>query len=146
MGRPSDYDPAQNESAAMSDESENTPPKRIIGRPFQPGNPGRPKGSKNKLADAFVADLHDDWLEHGPAVIAQVRAEKPDQYMKVIASIIPKDHNVTVNNVDDLSDAELAERVRSLAQTLAPFLAEGTGAVGEGYTDSASPQQPSRVH
>lgn len=130
----------------MSDESENTQKKRVIGIPFQPGNPGRPKGSKNKLADAFVADLHDDWLEHGKDVIAVVRAEKPDQYMKVIASIIPKDHNVNVSNVDDLSDAELAERIRNLATTLAPFLSEGTGDVEHSGSDAAGAGIASSVH
>jgi hypothetical protein len=43
--------------------------KKQRGRPFEPGqsgNPaGRPKGSRNKLAEGFVAALYDDWSEHG---------------------------------------------------------------------------------
>lgn len=130
----------------MTDECENTQEKRVIGRPFQPGNPGRPKGSKNKLAEAFTQAMHDDFMEHGPIVIATVRAEKPDQYLKVIASLIPKDHNITVNSADELTDAELAERVRNLAQTLAPFLAEGTGGIAAGDADAAGEAKPARIH
>lgn len=136
--------------AAVTDNAKPTAPKQQIGVPFQPGqsgNPaGRPKGSRNKLAEAFVADLHDDWLANGKAVIETVRAEKPDQYMKVIASIIPKDVNLNVSNVDEMSDAELAERIRTLATQLAPFIADGTGNAVEGDEGSAGAQLASRVH
>jgi hypothetical protein len=46
---------------------------------FQPGNPGggRPLGSRNRLTEVALAALGDDFNENGPAVIAQVRREKP---------------------------------------------------------------------
>lgn len=99
---------------------------------FKPGNPGRPKGSRNKLGEAFIEALHEDFNEHGTAVIAKVRAEKPDQYLKVIASILPKDLNVNINQMDDLTDEQLIQRIRSLDSAIRPFLdAQGAGsAVG----------------
>lgn len=94
---------------------------------FKPGNPGRPKGSRNKLGEDFIAALHDDFQAHGKAAIVKVRDEKPDQYLKVIASIVPKDLNVNVNNYDGMSDDELRDELRGLAATLAAFVGDGAG-------------------
>lgn len=116
-------------------------------KPGQSGNPaGRPKGARNKLGEAFIEALHDDFQEHGVAAIQVVRAEKPDQYLKVIASLLPKDHNININNADDLSDAELAERIRDLATQLAPFLTGGTGNADEAAGSTEGAQLPSIVH
>lgn len=111
------------------------------------GNPaGKPKGARHQLTENFVKALNDDFIEHGVAAIQVVRAEKPDQYLKVIASLVPKDVNLTVNNMDDMSDAELAERIQSLATTLAPFLVGGTGGAVEGVEGAASADLAPRVH
>jgi hypothetical protein len=92
-------------------------PKKQIGRPFQKGtvpNPlGRPKGSRNKLGEVFIQALYADFVEHGPAVIEQVRVEKPDVYLKVTASILPQ--QVQIENKSDMTDDELNERIRQLA-------------------------------
>lgn len=83
---------------------------------FLPGNnggPGRPKGSRAKLGEAFLAALHDDFDEHGVAVIAKVREEKPDQYMKVVASLLPKEFKI--ETVSELTDEQLDARIRQLA-------------------------------
>lgn len=106
-------------------------------RPGQSGNPkGRPLGSRNKLGEEFIAALNEDFQQHGKAAIQKVRNEKPDQYLKVVASIVPKDLNVNVNNFDGMSDDELRSELRSLAASLAAFVGdepsssyhEGTGA------------------
>ena len=45
--------------------------------PGESGNPrGRPLGSRNKLSEKFILALHDDFEEHGSAVIQQVRQER----------------------------------------------------------------------
>lgn len=102
--------------------------------PGQSGNPkGRPQGSRNKLGEAFLEAMLNDFNEHGVQVIAQVRAEKPDQYLKTIAMILPKDLNVNVNHMDALTDDELIERIRALDATIRPFLdLEGTDGAGDG--------------
>lgn len=77
-------------------------------QPGQSGNPlGRPKGSRNKLGEAFIEALHDDFKEHGVEAIQKVRAEKPDQYLKVVASVIPQEVHHTVDDYDQLSDDDL---------------------------------------
>ena len=100
----------------MSADADNTAEKsRVIGRPFEPGNranpAGRPKGSRNKLGEAFIAAMHDDFVQHGPQVIETVRIEKPDQYLKVVASILPKELNIKTDAFDGLSDEQLAALV-----------------------------------
>lgn len=74
--------------------AEVTAPKQR-GVPFQPGqsgNPaGRPKGARSKLGEKFLEDLLASWETSGVAAIAKVIEEKPDQYLKVVASILPKE-------------------------------------------------------
>jgi hypothetical protein len=94
-------------------------------KPGQSGNPkGRPKGSRNALGEAFLEAMHDDFVANGVEAIVKVREEKPDQYLKVIASILPKDLNVNINNMDTLSDDELRSRIRQLESVIRPFLAD----------------------
>jgi hypothetical protein len=57
---------------------------------FKPGNPGRPKGSRNKLSEAFIKALADDFREHGHDAIEAVRANKPESYLGVIGRLMPK--------------------------------------------------------
>jgi hypothetical protein len=110
----------------MSDETEHTDdeqrPEHLY-RPGQSGNPaGRPKGARNKLGEQFINDLYADWQKHGVDTLARVRDEKPDQYLKVVASILPKDLNVNINSMDDLTDDQLIQRIRSLDSAIRPFL------------------------
>ena len=112
----------------MSSNSRNNGTKTGPGHPplahrFQPGNPGRPRGSRNKLGEAFIAALAEDFEKHGVEVIERVRIEKPEAYIKVIASLLPKDLNLNVTKLDDLSDEQLLERLRSLTKEAAPLLA-----------------------
>jgi hypothetical protein len=101
-------------------------------RPGQSGNlAGRPKGSRNRLSEDFVAALFDDFQDHGAAAIAACRAEKPDVYVRVIASLMPRDVNFSVKHYDELSDAELLRRLRTVTELAKPLLIEVTDAVVE---------------
>lgn len=94
---------------------------------------GRPKGSRNKLGEAFIEDMLSDWEQHGVAAIAEVRETKPDAYLKVVASILPKDLNVNINPTEAMTDEQLVERIRSLDATIRPFLdAQGEGRASGG--------------
>lgn len=106
-------------------------------KPGQSGNPnGRPKGSRNKLSEDFVADILADWTQHGPSVIKEVREAKPTEYLKVVAGVITKEVNLTVRDYDELTDDELAEQFAAAAQRLAGGHASRGGdraaACGEG--------------
>jgi hypothetical protein len=60
-------------------------------KPGQSGNPaGRPKGARSKLGEAFLEAMRASFEERGTEAIEAVINEKPDQYLKVIASLMPK--------------------------------------------------------
>ena len=125
----------------MSD-GETTPEKTKLSPPWQPGqsgNPaGRPKGSRNKLGEAFIEALHADFETEGAAAIVRCRNEKPDAYLKVIASILPKE--LKISNESDLSDDQLIERIRQLDFVIRPFLGpEGEGGAGGRVQPAALP-------
>lgn len=113
---------------------------------FQPGNPGKPKGTKHKLQEAFVKDVYAAWQEKGAAAIDAMIADKPGDFVKTVASLIPKETTLNINDTSELTDDELAERIRTLAAQLAPFLSDGTGAANERGEGSGSAQLATRVH
>ena len=85
---------------------------------FKPGQGGRRKGSRNKLGEDFLQALADDFERHGAEAIERVRIEKPDAYLKVIASLLPKDLNLNVSKYDHLTDEQLIMRLEFLASRL----------------------------
>jgi len=112
-----------------------TPAKHLDAFKWEPGksgNPkGRPKGSRNKLGEAFVSAMQDDFLEHGPTVIQQVRTEKPADYLKIIASILPKEFKIE-RIEDDLTD----EQFDAILGTLAAALEQRGIDIGDAPTHS----------
>lgn len=66
---------------------------------FQPGNPGRPKGARSKLKEDFFKALADTFREHGRAAMEQMIENEPAAYIKVIASLMPKQMSDEDDNV-----------------------------------------------
>jgi hypothetical protein len=83
---------------------------------------GRPKGNRNKLGEAFIGDLHDRWMKRGLEAIDKVIDTKPDQFLRVIASLMPRDVNLTVRQLDELSDEQLLSRLRQVTEMARPLL------------------------
>ena len=97
----------------------------------QSGNlAGRPTGSRNKFSEDVVTAFAVDWAAGGPEVIARVRQQDPSTYLRVVASILPKDVLVNVQqqvpgNLDPDEWRVLVDLVR-LIKTSAP---EGASAL-----------------
>lgn len=103
---------------ARSDNTEEKQSGLVPYRPGQSGNPtGRPKGSRNKLGEDFIAAMYDDFSQHGAAVIAKVREERPAEYLRVVASLLPKVLQLEGDDrpASELSDAELMAVIRGTA-------------------------------
>lgn len=94
---------------------------------------GRKKGACNKLGEAFIDDLHADWAQHGAEVLKQVRTEKPDVYLRVAASLIPKQLHVEANisdrlaDIESLTDAEIDTLVEQLEGTSGKKVRDSVG-------------------
>ena len=69
------------------------------------GNPaGRPKSTRHKLGETFLQALLKDFEEAvaedetlGQRAIKSMRAERPNEYAKMIASILPKEIEGNLN-------------------------------------------------
>jgi hypothetical protein len=66
-------------------------PERAPNGTFAAGNSGRPKGSRNKLGEAFIKAMMEDFEKHGVATITLARMEDPLGYVKVVAGLLPKE-------------------------------------------------------
>ena len=64
--------------------------------------------------EQFLEALAQDFAEHGPAAIVACREEKPTEYVKVVASLLPKKLLVRKDPVDELRNEE---RIAACADT-----------------------------
>lgn len=85
--------------------------------PGHTGMGGRPKGSRNKLGEAFITALQEDFEEHGTAAIVEVRETKPADYLKVIASLMPKEFRIE-RVEDELTDEQFDAILGTIAGAL----------------------------
>jgi len=130
---------------ADSDNSgETREPKDTRFKPGVSGNPaGKPKGARTKLGEAFIEALHESFQKRGAAAIEKVIDDKPEQYLKVIASLLPKDVNLNItDDTSEMSDDELADRIQRLTAAVAPFLDRRVGGTAEATGEAPA----TRVH
>lgn len=83
-------------------------------RKGESGNPaGRPRGSRNKLSEAFCGELLKVWEEGGSEALRRVAKEDPATFLRVVASLVPKEVDVGLRkaSADELTDDELAALV-----------------------------------
>ncbi len=110
------------------------------------GNPaGRPKGSRNKLGEAFVAALCEDFEVHGVAAIVRVRETDPVAYVKVCAGLLPRQLRIT-DDERDLTDDELDRRIRQLAGILGVEVVTAKGPGGSTDDEEADGGAPDALH
>ena len=87
-------------------------------KPWQPGqvaNPGgRPKGAKTRLEADFMWALSDAFHEQGKAAIDAVIRDKPHEFLKICAQLMPKDINVTTTMLDEMTLEQLEESLETL--------------------------------
>src|SRR5262249_11187924 len=56
---------------------------------------GRAKGTRNKISEKFLQDLHAEWDAHGAETLKIMRVEEPGNFVKVVAAILPKEFEIT---------------------------------------------------
>lgn len=95
---------------------------------------GRPKGSRNKLTEQFFTDLYDRWKERGIAAIDQMIDEKPGDFVKVVATQMPKQLEMNANPLGDLTEDELTELLAVARQLVRSSTVDGSGDGTEAQT------------
>ena len=106
--------------------------------------PGRPIGSRQKLAEQFIKDAYELWKLEGPAALLQMRREDNSKFVQVMAGLIPRDLVLTVE-ADESPFAGLSpEEKRAVAQRIYDQLAAENAKVIDGssalLTEEQSPQ------
>lgn len=115
-------------------------------KPGQVLNPkGRPKGSRNKFAEEFIKDFLSDWEKFGKEAIKKARRTDPVAYLKVAASLLPKDFNLNVS-----SEAELEKMLEKfddeqLEAIFTAITAAGSNAA-KGITKEKARAKPNSLH
>jgi hypothetical protein len=75
-------------------------PKRVIGKPWQPGesgNPGgRPIGARGRFSEQMISDIARSWSTHGPAALEKMAKTDNTRYVEICSRLIPKDVALTV--------------------------------------------------
>ena len=108
---------------------DNTPRKMPTGRPFQPGNPGKPKGARSHLGENFLKDVRALWAEQGKAILDKCAQTEPMQTAKMVAGLLPREFlvqatmninktntfNIEVRNIEEFAQAyDLVQRAQRL--------------------------------
>jgi hypothetical protein len=91
-----------------------------------PGS-GRTKGIKNKLSHKFLQALAADFEEHGDGVIRICRVERPHEYLKLIAGLMPREFEVTNTHITEIPDANLDELIYVFEERIRGFIAGADG-------------------
>lgn len=94
-------------------------------KPGQSGNPrGRQKGSRNVFAEKFIKDFLADWEIHGADAVAASREEKPTEYVRIGATLLPKDFHLKMTNeaeFEKILDKFDTEELRSILAVFAKY-------------------------
>jgi hypothetical protein len=89
---------------------------------FEKGHAGRPRGSRNKLAQRVFDDILKHWNEpacgdlcKGQAALELLYREEPGAYLRLTASVLPKEF-MFQNAVTELDDEELDKMIEMLRE------------------------------
>jgi hypothetical protein len=85
-----------------------------------PGGPGRPLGSRNKLSEDFLSDIHTAWLQRGAEVIDRLITERPEIFLLAMLKIT-QPSRVEVSRPEDFDrPSSREEAFRRLEQSAGP--------------------------
>lgn len=100
------------------------------------GNPGGRAAHKDRFTRKFWADFHNEWEQGGPDALTRIRRDDPATFVRVAASLMPKETEVTLKNeLDRMTDAELRE-----------FIQRELAASGSSSAEVEEPPHPGVTH
>lgn len=92
------------------------------------GNPGGPKGARQRVTHRFLSDLAKDYEQWGAGAIKRMRRAKPHEYVKIVAQLLPKQIEIKDEPFDGISTDELAAILDAVRRSLAAARGGGEGA------------------
>jgi len=110
-------------------------------KPGQSGNPkGRPKGARNKLQEAYLADLLAIWEASGKEGLERVMKDDPATIVRVVAGLLPKEVKIDANPLGDMTDDELSRLIDIIRSAL-----PSPAACGSSADEASEPKQITAV-
>lgn len=109
---------------------------------FKPGNNanpgGKPVGARNALQGDFMRALAEDFATHGVKAIEETRESQPAQYLKIVASLMPKELEIK-RPMEDMTDDDIIAGIAALQRIVS------AGGDGAGAKDAPKPKQTKNV-
>src|SRR5215475_2105605 len=68
---------------------------------------GRRRGSRDRIATALLEAIAEDFEKFGFEAVKIARKERPVECLRVVASLLPKEFEITDNRLKDIPDDEL---------------------------------------
>jgi len=111
----------------MANPNPTPPPEHSRFKAGQSANPGGKTAPRRKLERKFLEDLHDAWDMHGKRILERVIEERPQDVLKAVSVLLPRQIDVNdAGAVDRERAARLLELVNRRLEELAGVSASGT--------------------
>jgi hypothetical protein len=92
------------------------------------GAGGRPKGSRNKLGEAFVQDVYSKWQARGAEALDRMIDTDPGGFVRVVAQILPDKLDVDVKHtISRIERVIVDHRPRVIEHEPAPLVGTNVG-------------------
>lgn len=103
------------------------------------GNGGRKPGSRNKLAEAFVADVYVQWQKSGANALEEMVKNDPSSFCRLVGNILPREIdekiNIEVGLFAEVRDFRAAFRVAKAFLSKSELDPETKLLIGNHYED-----------
>ena len=78
-----------------------------------------PSAIRGALGKAFLTRLAGDFTRHGARIFAKLRKQRKQDYLKLVAAILPQEYRLKEVSFQDVSDQELAAMLSVLRAAIA---------------------------
>src|SRR3954471_24922282 len=100
-----------------------TVPKRVVGRPFQPGQSGNPGGGLGRARQQLNADtikgMQKAFDHGGQAAIDKVMKNSPAIFLKLLVLLVPRELQVEhKGGVKGMTDEQLEQGIEAIKKML----------------------------
>lgn len=103
--------------------------------------PGSRKGARNRLQGNFVAALSDHFEEIGVAAIDIVFKESPKDYLKIIASVLPREFILEDGRLESMTDEEISDHLAEIRRLKTSTLGQDRSGAGSGAIPTSERKQ-----